>query len=529
MRRHLRNVVALLAVVVASLAAATPSVAQAHEPAIRHLRYEPTPAYSSLPAFPDPTQVAKPNPTGTWNAYDLNVFETIWFPFRQANDADADAEPGGAIAHGVCPIDGCENHSLEFARFWKRSMRSIVEPLGGVVSSHAFHHEARLPGAYVWETAGGTAHNLIATVPGSEHPEQVVVVAGHYDQTRSGPASAWDSADGQATVVRIAKLMTDYWLRTNTRPAVTVKFAAWAGEDSGGWGSWSFIRDHLQPFPNLRARAYFNLDPCGGGYPAFYQGNPVHRIRMVMGLSDPARVHGAAPFNRKAREALGDVMNHLDDRLTDVPGSPEIFISDEEAESAGVVSDEELIVPVLNGTFIYGDTLNFEAVGAPIFNLFPDMLGPNGGPESRPDGLAILHTPNDNLLTLNAITGPDQTGRTASQGWFKAQEFCAHLYSWLMLQPHVAGAVRYDGPIAYFQVGHGGGSIRPNEELSFDASASRVHREDATFLWDLGDGTRSKGRRIHHRYRGPGTYQATLTVRSRGLQDKMDVWVNVVG
>lgn len=511
---------------------------------IDNLDYKPDPAYAKIPELPDPAAVPKANPKGNWNAYDLNVFETIWFPQRQANDPSAKDAPGGAVAHGACPPGGCANHSLEFMRFWKKSMSSIVRPFGGAVHSYRFDNTGDTV-----STPSGDAYNLQATIPGAVHPERMVIVSGHYDQTSEGPASAWDSAEGHATVLRIAKLMTDYWRKTGTRPATSVKFTAWAGEESGTNGSKAYVRDNIQPFPNLRPLAYFNLDPCGGAYPAFYRGNPAYQVKMVMQLSDPAKafIPGAGPeieaFNKQARKVLGDVMNHLDDKITDVPGEPEVFISDEEAKKKGVPSQESMVVPALGGLRLFtSDYRNFEAIGVPILNLFPDMLGPHAGPVANDpgwhvDGLAILHTPSDNLRTLNALTGVDQTGSTASQGWYKGLEFCAHMNAWFMLQQNMGGAVnQVDEAVAYFEALHDKAApLAPSKALTFDATGSHAYKGgdlvtggDLDYRWDFGDGSKGSGLKATHAYQKNGLYRAELTVSAAGTRsDTMTVWVKI--
>ncbi|MFN2389922.1 MAG: M28 family peptidase [Actinomycetota bacterium] len=512
------------------------------------LTYKPKPKNLTMPARPDPDAVPKANPTGNWNAYDLNVFETIWFPERQAGDESAKDAPGGAIAHGVCPPTGCPNHSLEFVKFWKKSLTSIVKPFGGVVRSYEFENQGSASPPYVFATPSGPAHNLQAIIPGAVHPERMVIVSGHYDQTDSGPGSAWDSAEGHATVLRIAKLMTDHWRKTGTRPAVSVKFTAWAGEESGTNGSKAYIRDNLAPFGNLRTLAYFNLDPCGGAYPATYRGNPEYHVKMVMQLSNPdqslspAHRKSVLAFNKQALRLRGEVFNHLDDSLTDVPGEPEVFISDEEAEKQGVESHEPLVVPALGGLAIFSsDYANFEAIQVPIYNLFPDVLGPHDGGVTKDfpyhvDGIAILHTPNDNLLTLNAMTGPDQTGMTASQGWYKGLELCAHMNATFMLEPNMGGAVKKtNGPVAYFEVLHKAPApLAPKKNLTFDALGSHAYANGRLvpaslldYRWNFGDGSKAKGLKVAHAFAKNGTYEVVLTVMGPGGVDKMTTFVKI--
>jgi hypothetical protein len=520
-------------------------------PSISNMAYQPEPAISAIPADPDPAAVPKADPTGTYNAYDINAYETLWFPTRQAGDETKDDEPGGAIAHGTCPDgSGCGNHANEFALFWKKTMRKLVGPFGGTVHSYPFYSEGSgTPDGAPLTSPPGDTYNLQAIIPGSEHPEQMVIVSGHFDQTDSGPASAWDSAEGHATVIRIAKVMIDYWKKTGTRPKVSVKFTAWGAEEAGTFGSQAFIRDNLFPFPNSRVLGYFNLDPCGGGYPAYYRGNPTDRVPLVMQLGDPGKQISAfdkkefEDFNKQARDVVGDVFNHLDDTLSDLPTAPEIFVSDEEAEEAGTTSQETEVVTAVGGLALFSsDYANFEQIGVPILNLFPDVLGPHSDrsyTDYREDGIAILHTPQDNLKTLNALTSLDQTGLTPSQGWYKGLEMCAHLHSWFMLQDNMGGAVPITTkPAAYFEV-RGKAPFQSNKPLRFNARGSHafanvkgtklVPKSKLHYKWSFGDGSHGKGLTIKHVYKKDGNYTAVLTVISPTGTDKMTLLIKVGG
>lgn len=520
-----------------ALPAASVSAKGGGVPSISNMLYRPEPALLAIPPLPDPAAIPKADPTGNYNAYDLNAYETIWFPERQAGDESATDEPGGAVQHGTCPEGGCPNHELEFIRFWKKTMRSLVNPLGGVVRKYKFVSEGSgTPDGAPLNSPPGVTYNLQAIIPGSVHPERSVIVSGHYDQTDSGPASAWDSSEGHATVIRIAKILTDYWKKTGTRPTSTVRFGAWAAEEAGTFGSQAYIRNQLMPFPNERVLGYFNLDPCGGAYPAYYRGNPADRVPMVMQLADPAKAialpvkKSMEDFNKQARVVVGDVFNHLDDKLTDIPTEPEIFVSDEEADDAGIASQEDEIVTAVGGlAFFSSDYANFEAIGVPIMNLFPDMFGPHRDRSYtgyRNDGISTIHTPNDNLKTLNALTGVDQSGLTPSQGWYKGLELCAHLPGWFMLQPNMGGASRVSTkPVAFFEAKvPDPAPIKAKKPLKFDAHGSHSWMSSAgsklfpktrlRFRWDFGDGTKGSGIATRHAFPKDGVYTVKLTVKS---------------
>jgi hypothetical protein len=546
-----------LLIAVALLANAGPAPARkattraAQSPSIDNMSYKPTPAISAIPPLPDPAAIPKVDPTGNYNAYDINAFETIWYPYRQAADENAKDEPGGATTHGNCPDNGCPNHELEFIKFWKKLMRPLVKPLGGAVRSYKFFSEGNgIPDGGALSSPPGDTFNLQATVPGSVHPEQMVIVSGHYDQTDSGPASAWDSAEGHATVFRIAKIMMDYWKKSGTRPAVSVKFSAWGAEEAGTFGSQAFIRDQLVPFPSRSVRGYFNLDPCGAAYPAFYRGDPADRIQMVVHLADPSQAiapqHKTAieNFNKQARVIIGDVFNHLDDTLSDVPTEPEIFVSDEEADKEGIPSQEPELVSDVSGLAAFSsDYGNFEAIGVPFLNLFPDVLGPHSDRTHtgyREEGISLLHTPNDNLLSLNAFTGVDQSGMTPSQGWYKGLEMCAHLHSWFMLQPNMAGTEkRSKKPVAYFEgLFPSPAPIKAKKPVKFDAAGSyafsnpkkmkMVPAKKLKFKWNFGDGKRATGRKVKHAFKKDQSYLVTLTVKAPGgKKDVMKQYVKV--
>lgn len=539
-----------IALATTALPAAPVAAAGGGVPSISNMPYKPTPSLEAIPVEPDPAAIPKPNPGGEYNAYDMNAYETIWFPERQPGDETKDDPPGGAVQHGTCPEGGCPNHQNEFGKFWKKEMRKLVKPFGGVVHSYPFVSAGSgTPDGAPLNSPPGPTFNLQAIIPGSEHPEQMVIVSGHYDQTDSGPASAWDSAEGHATVFRIAKIMIDYWKKTGTRPKTSVKFTAWSAEEAGTFGSQAYVRDNLFPFPNSRVLGYFNLDPCGGAYPAYYRGNPTDRVAMVMQLGDPAKQISVfdkkefEDFNKQARVVVGDVFNHLDDTLSDVPTEPEIFVSDQEAEEAGVASQETEIVTAVGGLLAFSsDYRNFEQIGVPIINLFPDMFGPHADrsyTDYRSDGVATIHTPNDNLLTLNALTGVDQTGLTPSQGWYKGLELCAHLHGWFMLQNNMGGAVPITTkPAAYFEV-RGKAPFQPNKPLRFNARGSHAfaNRQGTSLIpakklhyrWSFGDGTHGKGLTIKHVYKKDGNYEAVLTVTSPTGTDKMTLLIKVGG
>lgn len=551
--------IATTLVAMLALSAAPAAFANHPQPSPDIAKMDYTPIGFYKPGDPLPSPLAPPsdsNPSGKFVAYDTNVFESLNLPSRHPGDDSPNDAPGsGDPRYGFCPPSDptflpwgkCANHQLEYLDYFERTMRQILGDFGVTTKRYEFTSPGTGGRGGFLDGAGGRAFNVAAVVPGADHPDETVLISGHYDVTDSGPAPAWDSSEGHAEVIRVAKIMADYWRATGTRPSATVKFIPWDSEESGTFGSIDYVENNIPPGEESKVRAYFNLDPAAGAYPAFRSGNPASRVPEVLQLADPegqddpaakARIQS---FNARAETIVDEVLDNLDDRLSSAPGQPEIFVSDSEASAGGPSSQRDEIVTALGGLAAFSsDYANFEAVGVPIFNPFPDYFGPHAdGTPASAEGVGILHTPRDNLTTLNALTSSDQSGTTASEGWAKGMEFAAQLESWYMLQPEMGGAQTASPEVvAYYEA-------LPNEAIKdqrvrFDASGSYQYTQVATrqladesaltYSWDFGDGQTGTGRVAEHAYSAVGRYTTTLTVRNAvtGATDTMGLPVEVV-
>ena len=572
----------ILTTVAIALASGPAALADHSQPApdIEKMDYAPIGHFKPGEPTPAPTDFdtkLKPemdgplfNPSGKYNAFDTNVFEVLGLPYRAAGDTSA-SDPygnGGDPRHGYCDSDAdpdldtdrggplapvvgeCPNHQLEYSRYFAATMRDILGDYGVSIRRYRFMN----PGGE--NTQSGTAINTAAVVPGADHPEETVIIGAHFDQTDEGPASAWDSAEGHAQVIRIAKIMADYWKSTGTRPSATVKFVPWDAEESGTLGSADYAANNIVPGEEDKVRGYWNTDPCAGGYPAYRFGNPEDRVDLGIQVANPDRLDDQAnlgdstnppeeararieAFNAKVPGLVEAVFEHLDDTLTVRGQNSEIFIaSSEAAEGEGDIGNDVLIQnsrPVLFSS----DWKNFENLGIPFFNPGPDVTGPSSQLEyGNLDGLGILHTPNDNLQTLNAYTSDDPTGQKFSEGWIKGMEMCAHLLGWGMLQESQGGGQDVNGDVvAYYEALPNEATedkpVRFNADGSYQyASAAGAGFVDESLLeynWDFGDGASGVGKRLEHTYADSGPFDSTLTVRNTltGQSDTMKVPVTV--
>jgi PKD repeat protein len=577
------------ALTIATALGVTASVAHADHPqparTIADLPYQPIGHFAHGDDIPEPNGAIayftplmsgkRFNPSGNYNAYDTNVFETLMLPFRAAGDETTDdpygnGETTGDPRHGYCEQDPeypekrpgnslllagvCPNHSLEYADYYEETMADILDEFGVVLKRYPIVvPEPSLPG--LDNTLGGEAYNLAAVVPGSDHPDEHIVVGAHYDQTNDGPASTWDSAEGHAQVIRMAKQMADYWKATGTRPSATVKFIPWAGEEAGTLGSLDYVEDNVVPGEEGKVRGYWNTDPCAGGYPAYRYGNPADRVPLGIQLARPTEVPDefadlrprVTEFNEKAEAVVEEVFTKLDDTVPVNPaGTQEVFISKSEdaAGDGDIGADDGVKIGDSRPELFSSDWRNFLGKGIPFFNPGPEVTGPSDEGEANwPDGAATFHTPRDNQVTMNQYTGQALSvanNAVASEAWAKGMEMCSSLLSWGMLRSDQGGAQTTDnGVVAYYEA-------LPNEAIArgpvtFDASGSyqyldkdaRTFRPDSEleYTWDFGDGTTGTGKTVEHSYAVAGRYTSTLTVRNTGTNDtdSMTVPITVAG
>jgi PKD repeat protein len=593
-----RVLIAAALTIATALGASAPAGASHPQPTrnIAHLPYNPISEFEHGDDIPEPDEaeafftapgrmdgITYPGPEGSYNAYDTNVFETLMLPFRAAGDTTTNDEYGNNDPrHGFCEVATpaeqqeqrpgnlllaagiCPNHALEYANYYEATMQKILGEFGVTMHRYEFTvPEPQLGSAPPDNTLGGKAYNLAAVVPGADHPDESVIIGAHYDQTNDGPASTWDSAEGHAQIIRVAKQMADYWKATGTRPSATIKFIPWAGEEAGTLGSRDYTEKNIVPGDEEKVRGYWNTDPCAGGYPAYYNGTPdripvgiqLARVEEIPDEFGKGRARVTA-FNNKAQQVVEDFFNKVDDtvKVGAVDHPRPIFVSTAEAEAgeadplggSDVNHEEGVKIGDSRPELFSSDWANFLNKGVPFFNPGPEVTGPSDEEEPNyPEGLATFHTPNDNQVTLNRLTGQplsQANDAVASEGWAKGMEMCASFLSWGMLREDQAGAQTADDKVvAYYEALPNEAQVRA--PVKFDASGSHqlqtvmgtrtsVPDELFDYLWDFGDGSTGTGKVVSHTYTDPGIYQSTLTVRRKAnpnLSDTMTIPISVVG
>jgi len=112
------------------------------------------------------------------------------------------------------------------------------------------------------------SNNVVAEIPGSDPKlaEQLVMLGGHLDSWDSGTGAS-DNGAGSAVVLEVARILK----AIDAHPRRTIRFALWAGEEQGFFGSTGYVKQHfgnpetleLKP-EQARVSGYFNLDNGSG-------------------------------------------------------------------------------------------------------------------------------------------------------------------------------------------------------------------------------------------------------------------------
>jgi len=119
--------------------------------------------------------------------------------------------------------------------------------------------QAHLALSFEWRTR--PLYDVIATVRGAVWPDQWVIYGNHHDAWVNG---AEDPISGQAALGETARAVAAL-LKTGWRPARTIVFAAWDGEEWGLLGSTEWAEAHADEL-RTKAVVYYNSDTNDAGW-----------------------------------------------------------------------------------------------------------------------------------------------------------------------------------------------------------------------------------------------------------------------
>jgi hypothetical protein len=91
-------------------------------------------------------------------------------------------------------------------------------------------------------------YNVIADIPGTERPDEYVIIGGHIDSW-DGATGATDNGTGVATTLEAARILK----KAGMKPRRTIRFMVWSGEEQGLLGSAAYVKAHKDLMPKISA------------------------------------------------------------------------------------------------------------------------------------------------------------------------------------------------------------------------------------------------------------------------------------
>ncbi|NLI00592.1 MAG: M20/M25/M40 family metallo-hydrolase [Chthonomonadales bacterium] len=219
--------------------------------------------------------------------------------------------PGCLPRTGVCHRSGSPIPSVGITREDGERLRRMLEdglrPTGRIAMTNTITE--------------GTAHNILADIPGCDEPSEIVLAGGHLDSWDVSQG-ATDNGLGCAIVLQAAHALCG----VGRRPRRTIRFALWAAEETGLRGSRAYVaarRDELDSIVGV-----MNFDMTGDPYGYWTPGRP----------EPPEMLHGLArqlaPLGM--REEFGHTAGlHSDHQPFMLAGVPVVCLSARGTEGGG--------------------------------------------------------------------------------------------------------------------------------------------------------------------------------------------------
>jgi hypothetical protein len=113
-----------------------------------------------------------------------------------------------------------------------------------------------------FDTSNTDSFNVIADIPGTTKPNEIVMVGGHFDSWHMG-TGATDNGAGSAVAMEVMRILKTLNLKMDR----TVRMGLWGGEEEGLLGSRAYVKEHFADTATMKTTAehagfagYFNID-----------------------------------------------------------------------------------------------------------------------------------------------------------------------------------------------------------------------------------------------------------------------------
>jgi len=157
------------------------------------------------------------------------------------------------------------------------------------------------------------AHNVIAEIPGTRYPEEVIIVGGHLDSWDLA-TGATDNGLGSFSILDLARAMQ----AMPVKPERTVRFVLFMGEEQGLLGSRALVEHYRRTGELGRVRCMINLDMTGNPQ-GFGVGGPMGWADLVARECARIRQVDSVDFAGRVSERVWLHSDHQPFLLAGVP------------------------------------------------------------------------------------------------------------------------------------------------------------------------------------------------------------------
>lgn len=158
--------------------------------------------------------------------------------------------------------------------------------------------------------------NVIADIPGTEKPDEMVIICGHLDSWNTpGSEGTCDNATGSSVAIEAARILN----RVGAKPKRTIRFILWTGEEQGLLGSRAYVEMHKDEM--AKVSAVLN-DDGGTNYQGGYVGIESMRPMMEAAFAPTVAAFPEMPmkFNVVAEMPQSGSSDHAPFNWAGVPG-----------------------------------------------------------------------------------------------------------------------------------------------------------------------------------------------------------------
>ncbi len=134
---------------------------------------------------------------------------------------------------------------------------------------------------FVYNSA--TYYNVVATQPGADDPDQIIVVGAHFDSVNNPGAD--DNGSGTAAVLEVARVLAGH------RSPHTIQYVLFDREEQGLKGSYAFVNDHAAD--NITMALVLDMIGHDSGFYAMdLFGKPASGT-VIQGVADAIDLYGS--------------------------------------------------------------------------------------------------------------------------------------------------------------------------------------------------------------------------------------------